>query len=314
MKKTTRLRELIRSDKCYIKPGVFDCASAKVAQLAGFQVIGISGGCFSVTQLGEPDMSFTSLPNVADAARRISAAIEIPLIVDADTGFGNAINVLYTTRELIRAGAAGMHIEDQVSPKRCGHISGKQCVSTAEMIGKIKAAVTVRDEMDPDFVIIARCDARNTAGGGMEELIDRCIAYQEAGADMLFPDALVSEEEIEQVSRCVKIPLHFNRAGSGVSPILPLKRLGELNVRLASDPSGLMRSALKGMYQHAMNLMERDDQYAIEFIRDIKKTPFASIPKFSGVEKYIELEKLYLSEEQMEKYKGSFGFKPDSMN
>ncbi|MDR1916994.1 MAG: isocitrate lyase/PEP mutase family protein, partial [Synergistaceae bacterium] len=165
MRPTTKLRQIMAEKKTIIKPGTYDAMSAKIMEICGFKAIGISGYSISVTYLGKPDLGFVSLTELAAICRNIASTVSIPVIADADTGFGNAINVLYTTDLLIKTGIAAFHIEDQEFPKRCGHVGGKKVIATEEMVGKIKAAAKVRDEMDKDFVIIARSDVRGVRNG-----------------------------------------------------------------------------------------------------------------------------------------------------
>ena len=161
------------------------------------------------TPLGKPDLGFTSLTEVTTACQNINSAISIPLIADADTGYGNAVNVMYTIQRFIQARAAGVHIEDQEFPKRWGHVSGKKVISTTEMVGKIRAAVRVREELEPDFAIIARSDVHGTSGGSFDKLLDWCKAYIDAGADVIFPEALPNEDELEKLATLLPVPIHY---------------------------------------------------------------------------------------------------------
>jgi 2-methylisocitrate lyase-like PEP mutase family enzyme len=202
MKSSTQLRHLLKQGKTLVKPGAFNALSAMIIEKAGFPCVGVTGYSVSAALLGKPDVGLLTLNEIVMMTRYVARAVSIPVLADADTGFGNAINVMRTVEDFIGAGCAGIHIEDQVAPKRCGHVAGKQIVAMEEMVGKIRAADRARRELDPDFLLIARCDARGVAGGGMEELIRRCNAYLDAGADMIFPEALTPKRKSNAV--CAK--------------------------------------------------------------------------------------------------------------
>ena len=288
--------------KIFLKPGVFDAMSAKIMEDCGFQVIGLSGYSLSVASLAKPDMGFTTLDDIIFQTERITAAVMIPLIVDVDTGFGNALNVLHTTERVIRAGAAAFHMEDQEFPKRCASLQGKAVISREEMVGKIRAAVRVRDEMDKDFVIIARCDARTVAGGTLENVIDRCKAYMDAGADMIFPSSLLSKDEIVTLAEKVNVPLHLNRGGK-MSAKLSLQELSTIkNVVLVSQASGPIMAAIAGMYEWGQGTMKDDLNYVNAFSKALKYKSFGDLHQFAGAKQYMALEKEYLPEAFEERY------------
>lgn len=309
---STVLREKLAAGKTMVKPGVFDALSAIMAERAGFECIGISGYALSLSLLGKPDIGFTSLTQVTDACRRICDVVSIPVIADADTGYGNAVNAMYTVAQLIKAGAAGAHIEDQEFPKRCGHVSGKQVISTQEMVGKIKAIVQVRDELDPDFVVIARTDVRGTSGGSFEQVIDRALRYVDAGADVIFPEGLTTEEELGKAAEKIPVPLHYNRNGFGVSPLIPIDVLRQLKIGLVSDATGSVRSVGEALWKHLTALQERDSQYLAELVSRLKPTDYGNTHKMSdkGMSYYLGLEKQFLPAEDQHKYEGSLGFAP----
>jgi 2-methylisocitrate lyase-like PEP mutase family enzyme len=179
MKPSKKLRELLAKKELLIAPAAYDALSAKIIEAAGFQLMAVTGYGVSATLIGKPDVGLTTLTEVVNVARYIVGAVTIPVFCDADTGYGNAINTMRTTEEFIKSGVAGIHIEDQVAPKRCGHVAGKQLISIDEAAGKYRAADHVRQEMDPDFVLIARTDARGAVGGSIEEVIRRGNAYVE---------------------------------------------------------------------------------------------------------------------------------------
>lgn len=238
-----------------LAPGVYDALSALVAERAGARAIYLSGAALAYTQLGQPDLGFLDLTRIADAAQRISDRVETPLIVDADTGFGNAINVQRTVKTLERAGASAIQIEDQAMPKRCGHLDGKSLVSLREMVGKVAAAVDAR--ADVDLKIIARTDAVSV--DGLNAAMDRADAMIEAGADIIFIEALRSEEEMAKAAArfAHRIPLVANMVEGGRTPIRSLTALEALGFRLVIAPGALARAAAF-MTQEFFSLLLRD--------------------------------------------------------
>lgn len=306
---STRLRELLRGGKTLVKPGAYNALSAKIIEKAGFQCCGVTGYGVSASLLGKPDVGLITLDEIVMVTRYIARAVNIPVIADADTGFGNAINVMRTVEDFITAGAAAIHIEDQVAPKRCGHVAGKQIVSTEEMTGKIRAADRVRRELDPDFVLIARCDARGVAGGSVDELIRRANAYIDVGADMIFPEALTSEAELEHCAKKIKGPLHFNR--TGVSPRLPVSRLNELGIAMVSNATGSLRSSTVAMVDYFEEFAKDDVEAVKRFEARTKHHPAGNMHAFIGFSDIKKLEEEFLpSAEILAKYEGSVGFQP----
>jgi methylisocitrate lyase len=240
MKTTTRLRQLLREPGIIVAPGAYDCLTAKLIEREGFPAVYMTGGGTAVTQVGKPDLGFTTLSEMVANAAAITATISVPLIADADTGYGGALNVYRTVREYERAGVAALHIEDQVFPKRCGHLDGKQVVSSAEMVTKLRAAAEART--DDDFVLIARTDA--LAVTGLDDTLRRCYAYVEAGADVLFVEALRTPEEIARLTREVEVPLLYNFVEHGKSPLLPVPELERLGFKIVIFPGSIMLSVI----------------------------------------------------------------------
>lgn len=308
LRKSTRLRALLGSGECVVAPGCFNAMGARIIEQTGFSVGYISGYGISVNHLGRPDVGLTTMSEVVDVAAKAASAASIPLICDADTGYGNAINTMRTVEEFVRSGIAGIHLEDQVAPKRCGHVAGKQVISRAEAAGKIRAAARVRDEMDPDFVLIARCDARGVAGGTLADAIDRLCAYRDAGADVAFPEGLVSEEEIAEVCEKVGGPVLYNR--TGVSPNLSATRLGELGVRLVINPGGGMRAAARAMWDYYSAFAIEDNELEERLAATYKGHPVGDFHRFVGFPAIRELEEEFLPEESASKYEGALGFQP----
>jgi methylisocitrate lyase len=238
--KGARLRELIAKG-AVMMPGVPNAAMARQVEQAAFGAVYISGAGMANATAGVPDIGLLTLTEVAQLAGYVANAVDIPAIVDADTGFGGAENVARAVRELERAGVAGCHIEDQEFPKRCGHLSGKDLVDVDEMVGKIKAAVAARQ--DPNFMIIARTDAR--AVEDFDRTIDRAQHYLKAGADAIFPEALQSEEEFRDFAKEIDLPLLANMTEFGKSPLLSFQDLAELGYRIVIFPMSAFRVAMK---------------------------------------------------------------------
>ncbi len=235
--------------------GVFNGISAVLAERAGFNALYLSGSGVAGV-MGLPDISVTTLSEVAEEVRRITAVSRSPLIVDADTGFGEAVNVMRTVRVLESAGASGIHIEDQVLPKRCGHLDGKTIVGPDDMAKKILAAVQARK--NSDFQIIARTDARSV--GGLEDAIERAKVYLEAGADVIFTEALESRAEFERFAREVKAPLLANMTEFGKSPLLSAEELQSIGYRMVIFPLTAFRAALKTIYGTYQELYRKGTQ------------------------------------------------------
>jgi 2-methylisocitrate lyase-like PEP mutase family enzyme len=239
------LRALLAGPGPVVAPGAYDALSARLIELAGFDVVYMTGFGSTASLIGRPDVGLLGGPEMIDNARRIAAAVELPLIADADTGYGNAINVVRTVADYERAGVAGIHLEDQVSPKKCGHLSGKAVIDVEEMVGKIQAAVATR--RDPDLLLIARTDA--AAVEGLDAALERARRYVAAGADALFVEAPTSEADIVRVAEELRglAPLVFNWAEGGRTPPLSLARIAELGFALVIFPIGTLLAATAGI-------------------------------------------------------------------
>jgi len=250
-----RLRELLARPEPLVAPGAYDALSARLVEQAGFDVVYMTGFGTTAALAGRPDVGLLTGTEMIDNARRIAAAVDVPVIADADTGYGNAINVVRTVQAYEQAGVAGIHIEDQVMPKKCGHMSGKAVIPADEMVGKIRAAVAAR--RDPDFLLIARTDA--AAVEGLSAAIERARAYAGAGADVLFVEAPTSEDDIARVADELRgvAPLVFNWAEGGRTPPIPLARIAELGFALVLFPIGTLLAATAGIRRLLASL--RDD-------------------------------------------------------
>ncbi|HVT70140.1 MAG TPA: isocitrate lyase/PEP mutase family protein [Trebonia sp.] len=250
-----RLRELLAAPGPLIAPGAYDALTARLVEQAGFDVVYMTGFGSTAALTGRPDVGLLTGTEMADNARRIAAAVDIPVVADADTGYGNAINVVRTVQVYEQAGVAGLHLEDQVNPKKCGHMAGKQVIPREEMVGTVKAAVAAR--RDPDLVLIARTDA--AAVHGLDEAIARARDYAAAGADLLFVEAPTSEEALARVARELGgvAPLVFNGAEGGRTPLLSRDRLAELGFTLVLYPIGTLLAATAGV-QALLRTLRRD--------------------------------------------------------
>jgi 2-methylisocitrate lyase-like PEP mutase family enzyme len=244
--RTTRLRELLARPGIRLMPCCFDALSARLVERAGFELTFMSGFGVSAARLGKPDTGLISYGEMCDQGRNICEGLTIPVIGDGDTGYGNALNVKRTVRGYAQVGFAGVMIEDQVAPKRCGHTEGKQVVERDEALARLRAAVDARDE-GADVVIVARTDARATHG--LDEALARGRAFAELGADVVFIEALADVDELRRVGRSIEKPLLANMLEGGKTPILPPKELESLGFKLAAYPVTLLNAAIVGMQQ-----------------------------------------------------------------
>ena len=282
MKKTTRLKQMIYEREVLPCIGVYDALSARLAQDSGFRALQISGYGVSASALGMTDASFTTLEEIVRITSNICRVVDIPVMTDADTGFGNAVNVWWTTKRLEETGAAGMNVEDQSFPKRCGHMAGKELISLEEMVGKIRAAAEARK--DPDFIINARTDA--VAVCGIDEAIRRGNAYLEAGADMIYVESPETVEQIARAVREIKGPVSINMLEGGRTPRLTFQELTELGVARVSCPMLSSLAAAYGVkeafaylkshgtsvgYEHIVEFDEFQKRTDTQLVRDMEK-------------------------------------------
>jgi len=280
-----QLKQLVEARNGLIVPGAFNALSARVIADLGFKAIYVTGAGVTNMWFGMPDQGFMGLHEIADHTARIRDAVDVPLIVDADTGFGNALNVVHTVRTLERAGADCIQLEDQVAPKRCGHFSGKEVISTEEAVSKIKAAVDAR--RDPDFLIMARTDAAATHG--FEAAVERAQRFAEAGADILFVEAVTKAEEVRALPQRLAKPQLMNMVIGGKTPIFNAEQLGELGFGIVLYANAALQGAVMGMQKALTTLRDaREVQESSGLV-----TPFAERQRLVGKPAWDALEKRY---------------------
>lgn len=255
---SNNLKDLVNAKRGIIVPGAFNALSAKIIADLGYEAIYITGAGVTNMHFAMPDLGFIGLSDIAEQTRRIRDAVDIPLIVDADTGFGNALNVYHSVRTLESAGANAIQLEDQVAPKRCGHFQGKQVISTEEAVSKIKAAVDAR--RSEDCLIMARTDA--AAVEGFEAAVERANRYAEAGADILFFEAVTSQEQIEALPQRIAVPQLINMVIGGQTPIFDAQQLGDLGFGIVLYANAALQAAVHGM-QTALTQL-RDEKTLLE--------------------------------------------------
>jgi 2,3-dimethylmalate lyase len=304
MKKTTVLKKAIMERRAVAVPGCHDALSAKVIEKDGFEAIQISGYGLAGSYIAKPDVGLLRMKDVLDISWNIAQAVKIPVMADIDTGGGNAVNAAWITERLIAMGLAGMNIEDQVFPKRCGHMAGKEVIPAEEMAGKVRACTMVRDGLDKDFIINARTDV--FAGMGLTEAVRRCNMYLEAGADLAFIDGIKSRADIEKAVKAIRGPLSVNLmdAITGMkTELIPIPELAKMHVGRVSIPVASIMVAHKAL---------------TDFFKALKASPtgilagqtqwvssFEEYTDFVGLKEYRALENEFLPKERIEdKYKG----------
>lgn len=299
--KARRMRELIEAPQVCVSPGVYDGYSLRLVEQAGYQTASTTGAGLANARFGKSEsLGIMSLMENVDACRHLASCVDIPLMADADTGYGNPVTVFHTVRYFEEAGVVGINIEDQSFPKRCGHYSGKELIDPREMAKKIEAAVDAR--RDDDFIIVARTDA--IAVEGIDKSIERARMYASAGADMIFPDAVRSEEQISRFVQEVGIPITINM-GLGIrsratTPLIPLTRLQELGIARVSLPRMLPAAAIHAM-RSALELMRTSIETGQVFDRPDMVAGIEEIMDLIGDSAVGELEKKYLLPEQFKK-------------
>jgi methylisocitrate lyase len=257
MTQKSNFRKLLKEKDIIPVPGTFNALVAKLIEAQGFDAVYCTGAGISTSLLGYPDIGLMSLSEMTRTVGYICSAVKLPVISDADTGFGNAINVMRAVWEFEKIGAAGIHIEDQVTPKRCGHVAGKEVISTEEMVGKIRAATSAR--ANPNFIIIARTDAKSVEG--LKGAVERAKRYRDAGADVIFPEALETPDEFSQFSKAIPdIPLLANMTEFGKTPYLSVDEFRQLGYKIVIFPVSTMRIAMKAVDEFLNDLKRKGSQ------------------------------------------------------
>jgi 2-methylisocitrate lyase-like PEP mutase family enzyme len=302
MKKTSIFRKLIERKEILVAPGVYDGISARLVQVMGFQAGSITGSGVSESRLGKPDVGIMGLANNLDQTRNIVNSVDIPVRADADTGYGNAVNTYFTVQMFEEAGVAGIVIEDQVWPKRCGHLAGKEVISAEEMIKKVEAAVAARK--DPDFVLGVRTDAGGVIG--IEEAIRRANCYAEAGADVLLADALLNREDIRRFVQGVKKPVSVNM-GFGIrsrptTPLISPSELESMGVAMVSYPRLITSAAIQGM-KNALEVLKQSVKEGRVIERPDLVIGFDELSDLMGLPDILELERKFLT---VDAWKGKY--------
>ena len=305
-KKSRVLRELIEDKKILLRPGVAVALHAKLAEAAGFKAVGVSGANTAAYLFGLPDAGLLTMTEMCENAQRVANAVDSPGMVDCDTGYGNAINVRRTVESMIRAGTAGLFIEDQDAPKRCGSFKGKQLISVEEAVGKYCAALDVRNELDPDYVIMARTDARNAVGGSLEEAIGRAKAYKKAGVDVIYIEAIQSMEEMRIARAEIEGPMACHCRS--ITPQPTLEQLQELGMSMTVGIQ-FFKSGVLAYWDFLMKMKEHGLDPWVEFSEEMKDHPVGgfNITDLLGFPKIREWEDKYLPPEELSKYEQSFG-------
>lgn len=310
-KKTTQMRELFFGKKLFVLPGIVDAYEAKIVEASGFKACYMSGGRTSAAR-GYPDAGFLTMNEMVANAHYIAEALEVPLLSDADTGYGNALNMMRTIKEFIYNGVAAVHIEDQASPKRCGYMPGKQIIDIEEAAGKIRAAVDARNEVDPDFVILARTDAIGAVGGTLDEALRRSEAYMKAGADVSWIEGMKSAEELRYIVERVPKPFLLIPVGIPVDERPSEAELEKMGVACALYPGMLFELTTPLLWEYLHDVNARGAVAQKEWQDWLAKQPrkYPAAPSFfqiAGMPKVKAWEEKYLSAKEMDKYTKSKG-------
>jgi len=308
MRTTTRLRQLLDAGRTIVAPGCYNALSAKILDTVGFPALYMTGYGTSLSLLGMPDAGLATMTEMHLNARYIANAVTAPVIADADNGYGNAINVIRTVREYVQTGVAAIHLEDQIIPKRCGHVAGRRVVALDEAVGKIRAADQARRETDRDFVLIARTDARGAHGGSLDDAIRRANAYLEAGADLAFVEGPTSVEEVRRICREVKGKILYNQ--TGVSPRFGLPELQDLGIAIVILPGVALRATIQAVHDLGGALRDARPLAEEEFAARFKEHPLANVHRFAGFDQVQAWEREFLPAEEQDKYQDSVGYRP----
>ncbi|OGT82252.1 MAG: hypothetical protein A3H91_10630 [Gammaproteobacteria bacterium RIFCSPLOWO2_02_FULL_61_13] len=306
--KRLRFRQLIKRKSLSVMPGGFSPAYACMAELAGFECFFLAGSQMSAFLLGVPDNGILGLRDVVDHARHMARVTPMPILVDADTGFGNAVNVHYTVQELLNAGVAGLQIEDQEAPKKSGTGAGRRCISIEENVGKLKAAAAARNELDPQFVICARTDSLGSEGGSFEDAVARCIAYaHDGGADIVWLNSIRTLEQVAEA--CAKIPVPMLASWGGPRPTPSLEEFERRGLRILLHPTIAASAGMQAAWQMLHDMQARGSQAIDDWAAGVASHPAGSadLKKLFNADKIREIEELCLPESNRRDYVNTSG-------
>jgi 2-methylisocitrate lyase-like PEP mutase family enzyme len=309
---TTRFRELLKRPELLVMPGGFSPLHARMSEALGYEAFFMAGSQIAAYIYGLPDVGVIGMSEMVEAARRLAAGSNIAIFADADTGYGNAVNVYHTVQQYIRAGAAGLHIEDQEAPKKSGTQAGRRCISVEEAIGKYKAAVAAKNELDPDFVIVARCDSIGSEHGSFESAMKRSVAYvQEAGVDAVWVNTLRSREEIKEA--CKKIPAPVIAPYYGPPPSPTLEEFQALGASAVLFPSLTTAHGLQATWELMHEFKQRGPAALEEWNARAQKSQWGVVPRAQepllDTNKIRKLEEEYIPESLRRDYEKTFGHK-----
>ena len=310
-KPSVRFRELLQGPEILVMPGGCSPVMAKMAEVAGFEAYFIAGSQVSAFLYGVPDVGIIGLRDMVDHARHVAARCTFPIMVDADTGYGNAVNVHFAVQEFVRAGIAAINLEDQEAPKKSGTVAGRRCISKAEALGKIQAAVAAKNEIDPDFVICARCDVIGSEGGSFEDALDRSIAYIErGGADFIWLNNVENREQLREA--CARIPAPVLPLWGGPPPAPNIEELAELGARIALYPTIAASAAFQGAWEILNDLKRRGTVAMADMANRYRANPWgpAALADLTNAKLVRELEEQFIPEELQRDYETTFGHAP----
>ena len=307
---TTRFQELLKRPQLLVMAGGFSPLHARMSEVLGYEAFFMSGSQVAAYLYGYPDVGLLGLGEMVEAARRLAAACNIPIFADADTGYGNAVNAYHTVKEFIRAGVAGVHIEDQEAPKKSGTLAGRRLISREEAIGKYKAAVAAKNELDPEFVICARCDSIGSEGGNFEEAIQRSIAYvKESGVDAIWVNTLQSREEIREACRRIPAPVIAPYYGPRPSPTF--EEFQDLGAAAVLYPSLTTANGLQATWEVLHEFKERGPVVLDEWNKKAQSSRWGMVPRTQDpilpAEKIRKLEDEFIPKELQRDYDKTFG-------
>jgi 2-methylisocitrate lyase-like PEP mutase family enzyme len=306
--KRRKFREILGRNSLTVMPGGFSPLNARMAQMAGYECFFLAGSQLAAFLYGLPDNGIIGLRDLVDHARHVAARADMPVLIDADTGFGNAVNVYYAVQECVRSGVAALQIEDQEAPKKSGTLAGRRCIPIQEAVGKYQAAVAARDELDPDFVICARCDVLGAEEGTFDEALQRSVAYvTEGGADFIWLNSVQSREDLKRA--CKEIPAPVLAIWGGEGPAPTPAEYEQLGVRIALYPSLTTATATQATWELLNDFRERGPAALAERVEIAKTSPWGLVDRRQLVanDKVRTIEEIYLPEGQRRDYDRTWG-------